>query len=152
MNAVINFFVLAQFVPQPSVANLGEPISNNIPTENQDQDQPFNIFEYIGRPTAEREVRKKLNNMAGSGKKMGKMEALNMLMSIAGDHWEKDLLMGQKDDNSDGLSGKYKNIKDKKIASTFYHRNMCWSEFGVETKSHLKYISIFRYKFCLSNE
>jgi len=94
-----------QFVPQPSIANLGEPISNNILTENQDQDQPFNIFEYIGRPTAEREVRKKLNNMAGSGKKMGKMEALNMLMSIAGDHWEKDLLMGQKDDNSDGLSG-----------------------------------------------
>ena len=29
-------------------------------------------------------------------KKMGKMDALKILMKIAGDHWERDLMMGSK--------------------------------------------------------
>ena len=62
-----------------------------------DEDKPFNIFEYIGRPTAEREVRKKVS---GEMKKMGKVDALRILMTIAGDTWEQDLVMGSKDDGS----------------------------------------------------
>ena len=62
-----------------------------------DEDKPFNIFEYIGRPTAEREVRRKVN---GEMKKMGKVDALRILMTIAGDTWEQDLVMGSKDDGS----------------------------------------------------
>ena len=73
-----------------------EPVSNNLV---EDEDKPFNIFEYIGRPTAEREVRKKINGER-SGKKMGRLDALQILMTIAGDTWEQDLVMGSKDDGS----------------------------------------------------
>jgi len=72
-----------------------EPVINNLVED--DEDKPFNIFEYIGRPTAEREVRKKVS---GEMKKMGKVDALRILMTIAGDTWEQDLVMGSKDDGS----------------------------------------------------
>ena len=73
---------------------------NEIP---DDDDKPFNIFEYIGRPTAEREVRRKqdLKTM----KRMGKMDALKMLMMIAGDSWETDLVMGSQEEVEGGHSG-----------------------------------------------
>ena len=81
-------------MPAPVSISVINPTLNEVPDE-----KPFNIFEYIGRPTAEREVRKKQDM---KGKKMGKMDALKMLMSIAGDSWEKDLLMGSKDDKMSG--------------------------------------------------
>jgi len=87
--------VLDPFLAAPANSFV-EPVSNNLV---EDEDKPFNIFEYIGRPTAEREVRKKINGER-SGKKMGRLDALQILMTIAGDTWEQDLVMGSKDDGS----------------------------------------------------
>ena len=66
-------------------------VADNL-VEEEDDSKPFNIFEYIGRPTAERGVRHKLSG--DTARKMGKLDALRILMSIAGDTWEKDLLLG----------------------------------------------------------
>ena len=92
------FQVFAGLTPVPIVSNELEA-TNTI----EAADKPFNIFEYIGRPTAEREARHKVDG--GDMKKMGKMDALRILMSIAGDHWEKDLLMGSHDDVSNKAGG-----------------------------------------------
>ena len=86
--------VLDPFLAAPANSFV-EPVNNNLVED--DEDKPFNIFEYIGRPTAEREVRRKVN---GEMKKMGKVDALRILMTIAGDTWEQDLVMGSKDDGS----------------------------------------------------
>ena len=67
-------------------------------------DKEFNIFEYIGRPTADRGVRKKQN---GDKKRMGKVDALSILMSIAGASWEKDLVMGSKNEAGAGNTGRW---------------------------------------------
>ena len=67
-------------------------------------DKEFNIFEYIGRPTADRGVRKKQN---GDKKRMGKLDALSILMSIAGASWEKDLVMGSKNEAGAGNTGRW---------------------------------------------
>ena len=66
-------------------------VADNL-VEEEDDSKPFNIFEYIGRPTAERGVRHKLSG--DTARKMGKLDALRILMSIAGDTWEEDLLLG----------------------------------------------------------
>jgi len=65
-------------------------------------DNDFNIFEYIGRPTADRGVRRKQNG--GDKRRMGKLDALRVLMTIAGDSWERDLLMGSKGGSGAGNS------------------------------------------------
>ena len=96
-NYISNVSIL-DVMPHMPPAPVSIPVIN--PAVNEvSEEKPFNIFEYIGRPTAEREVRKKQDM---KGKKMGKMDALKMLMSIAGDSWEKDLLMGSKDDKMSG--------------------------------------------------
>merc|ERR1711953_1397284 len=71
-------------------------LTNIVPTSGgtNTNDKPFNIFEYISRPTSNRQARKKVNTK--KIKKMGKMDALKILMKIAGDHWERDLMMGSK--------------------------------------------------------
>ena len=79
--------------------NLIEPMNNGITGDND-----FNIFEYIGRPTADRGVRRKQNG--GDKRRMGKLDALRVLMTIAGDSWERDLLMGSKGGSGAGNSGK----------------------------------------------
>ena len=38
-------------------------------------------------------------------KRMGKMDALKMLMMIAGDSWETDLVMGSREEVEGGHSG-----------------------------------------------
>ena len=48
-------------------------VADNL-VEEEDDGKPFNIFEYIGRPTAERGVRHKLSG--DSARKMGKLDAL----------------------------------------------------------------------------
>ena len=70
-------------------------VADNL-VEEEDDSKPFNIFEYIGRPTAERGVRHKLSG--DTARKMGKLDALRILMSIAGDTWEKDLLLGAREE------------------------------------------------------
>ena len=70
-------------------------VADNL-VEEEDDGKPFNIFEYIGRPTAERGVRHKLSG--DTARKMGKLDALRILMSIAGDSWEKDLLLGAREE------------------------------------------------------
>ena len=77
--------------------NLVEPLGNGITGG-----KGCNICEYIGRPTAVRGVRKK---QSGDKKRMGKMDALRALMSIAGDSWEKDLVMGSKNEAGAGNTG-----------------------------------------------
>ena len=72
-------------------------INNIVPTVSQNNDKPFNIFEYISRPTANRGVRQKIS--PGKMGKMGKMDALKILMKIAGDDWERDLVMGAKEEH-----------------------------------------------------
>ena len=37
--------------------------------------------------------------------KMGKMDALKILMKIAGDHWERDLMVGSKDSLGSSTAG-----------------------------------------------
>ena len=71
-------------------------LTNIVPTSGgtNTNDKPFNIFEYISRPTSNRQARQKVNTK--KMKKMGKMDALKILMKIAGDHWERDLMMGSK--------------------------------------------------------
>ena len=89
---------LSQEFPDIS-ENLVEPQGNGITG-----DKDFNIFEYIGRPTADRGVRKK---QTGDKKRMGKLDALSILMSIAGASWEKDLVMGSKNEAGAGNTGEY---------------------------------------------
>lgn len=69
-------------------------------------DKEFNIFEYIGRPTSDRGVRKK---QSGDKKKMGRLDALSILMSIAGASWEEDLVMGSKNEAGAGNTGMLNN-------------------------------------------
>ena len=78
-------------------------VADNL-VEEEDDSKPFNIFEYIGRPTADRGVRRKQNG--GDKRRMGKLDALRVLMTIAGDSWERDLLMGSKGGSGAGNSGK----------------------------------------------
>lgn len=99
-------------------------------------DKEFNIFEYIGRPTADRGVRKKQN---GDKKRMGKLDALSILMSIAGASWEKDLVMGSKNEAGAGNTGSSfvcpalsGHFPDPDTCSVYYtcaggtsHRNTC---------------------------
>ena len=73
-------------------------ITNIVPTSVTDtNDKQFNIFEYISRPTSDRRARQKVSPTKMS--KMGKMDALKILMKIAGDDWEKDLVMGAKEEH-----------------------------------------------------
>ena len=88
-------------IPQKFSRTEDDVLTNIVPTGSgvtagvtDTNDKPFNIFEYISRPTSNRQARQKVNTK--KMKKMGKMDALKILMKIAGDHWERDLMMGSK--------------------------------------------------------
>lgn len=107
--------VLTNIVPT------GSGVESRVTNTN---DKPFNIFEYISRPTSNRQARQKVNTK--KMKKMGKMDALKILMKIAGDHWERDLMMGSKAERgSSSTAGETVDFECPALEGHFPHPEQC---------------------------